>query len=140
MQRLCCSLVLVASLVLSGCAGSLAPREVVLLAADAEGEPVLVTVEMMVAAVGMDNGWLYINAEADYRDQRNISLDVPPASQAALRERFGLAEGLIGRRIAVHGWARRQTIVFNDGGRPTGLYYFQTHLFVSDPDQLRLLD
>ncbi len=132
--------VLVLSCGLTACSTVASPREVVSRAADAEGSQVFVTLDLRVAAFGHDNGTLYLNAYEDYRDQRNVSLVVDGASQPAFHERFGPAEGLVGQRLRVQGLAHRQTIYFTNDGRPTGLYYFQTHLAVTDPDQVQVLD
>ncbi|MBN8553131.1 MAG: hypothetical protein J0L52_09595 [Caulobacterales bacterium] len=138
MKRLFIALTLACGL--AACSTALTPRDVVLRAADAEGEPVLVTMDLRVAAFGSDDGFLYLNAYSDYRDQRNVSIAVSSEAQADIIAAHGPVEDLVGRRIRVHGWSRRQTIYFISRGRQTGLYYFQTHLHVSRPDQIVVLD
>lgn len=125
---------------LAACSAALTPPEVVQLSAEAEGQPVLVTMDLRVAQVGRDNGVLYINANEDYRDQRNVSLAVLPQAQNDFIAQHGPVENLIGRRLRARGWARRETIQFVHSRRPTGLYYFQTHLFIHGADQVELLD
>jgi hypothetical protein len=46
-----------------------------------------------------------------------------------------------GRTVRVFGAAQRVRIDFLDPrGRPTGKYYYQTHVRVNDPRQLQLVD
>ena len=86
--------------------------------------------EMPVRAAGRADGQLYLNSELDYRDPRNLSIDIAPAIEAVLTLRFGANPEtyLIGKTIAVRGVARKTRINFTFDGRPTGKYYFQTHL------------
>ena len=86
--------------------------------------------EMVVRATGRQDGFLYVNAERDYRDQRNLSVVLTPGIEAALAVRLGgpPEQQLIGRTIAVRGVARKTRIDFRIDGRPTGKYYFQTQL------------
>lgn len=121
-------------------APSVAPRAVVELAAEAEGQPVPVAVQFVVAATGADRDVWFLNAFEDYRDPRNVSIAIQPEAQPGFRQRFGEPDRLVGRRIEVRGLARRETILLTNQGRPTGAYYFQTHLRVASADQIRLLD
>lgn len=85
--------------------------------------------EMVVRATGRQGGLLFLNSETDYRDPRNLTVVVRPAEEQALRERLGGAvESSLRRTIAVRGVARKTRIDFLDDGRPTGKYYYQTHL------------
>jgi len=47
---------------------------------------------------------------------------------------------LQGRTIRVDGEARRVRIDFLAGGRPTGKYYYQTHVVIERGEQLRSVD
>ena len=86
-------------------------------------------------------GPLYLNSERDYRDQRDLTIVVLPAAAKALAERLhGEPERVLrGRRILVAGWARRVRIDFIADGRPSGKYYYQTHVVVTDAAQIQLL-
>ena len=92
-----------------------------------------------IEAVGTDRStWLFLNSEADYRDQRNLTLAVAPTVQATLRQRYGadLQAALKGRQILVRGIARRVRIDFTINGQPSGKFYYQTHVRVTDPRQI----
>ena len=93
--------------------------------------------ELVVRSAGRADGQLYLNSQPDYRDQRNLAVEVTPAVERALQARLGgpIEQSLLRRTIAVRGTARRTRIDFNHDGAPTGLYYYQTHLALrSDRD------
>ena len=94
---------------------------------------------LRVRATGRAGGILYLNSEADYRDQRALTIAVLPSAQAALRVRYGPEPDayLRGRAIRVRGRARRVRSNFMDDGQPTGKYYYQTHVRVTDADQIQ---
>jgi len=97
---------------------------------------------LTVRASGRQDGHLYLNSETDYRDQRNVSLEIAPVAQGQLEMRLGapVETALQGRRIEIEGEARRVRIDFLTGGRPTGKYYYQTQIFIARGDQLRSVD
>ncbi|QNE33415.1 hypothetical protein F1C10_08985 [Sphingomonas sp. NBWT7] len=86
--------------------------------------------EMVVRATGRQDGFLYLNSEKDYRDPRNLTIVIAPPQEQALVERLGqpIENHLVRKVIAVRGVARKTRIDFTADGRPTGKYYFQTHL------------
>ncbi len=97
---------------------------------------------MTVRASGRQGSSLYLNSESDYRDPRNLSLEVRPVAQAQLESRLGASPeiALRGRTIRVDGEARRVRIDFTADGRPTGKYYYQTHVVVERGEQLLSVD
>jgi len=120
----------------------MAPREAIFAAADAAPGAVPGTFVMHVTATGRVGPRIYLNSEADYRDQRNLSIAISPWAAQQLAHRFGGAPEarLRGRTIAVRGAARRTRIgIFDNFHRPTGLYYYQTHVAVTDADQIRIV-
>ena len=83
----------------------------------------------------------YLNSELDYRDQRNLTIRMPLAMVPKLEEHLGVEFGhLKNRRLVVSGVARRVRIDFIDDGGPTGKYYYQTHVRVNHPSQIRFAD
>ena len=121
-------------------AGTIEPRDAILLAADAAPRAVPGTFAMLVRATGRERGRIYLNSELDYRDQRNLTINIDPAAAKALERRLGQAPDRFFKRkwIEVRGTAQRTRIGFFDDGKPTGLYYYQTHVRVTDPDQIIL--
>lgn len=97
---------------------------------------------MTVRASGRQDGRLYLNSESDYRDPRNLSLEIRPVAQAQLEASLGapVETALRGRRIHVEGAVRRVRIDFTYDGRPTGKYYYQTHIVVERGAQLLSVD
>lgn len=121
------------------CEQAIAPRDAIMLAAEAEGRPVPGCFELPVAAVGRDRDDTYLNSERDYRDQRSVAVRLRPHAAADLREAMGGAgfgDALVGQRVVVRGRVHRQRIDFTDRGRPTGKYYYQTHIVVTDVGQV----
>lgn len=89
------------------------------------------------------DGRVFLNSERDYRDQRDLTIIIPSDVAKSLRTKYGASPETYfqGRHVEITGLAQRVTIRFFDGaGRPTGKYYFQTHVQISDPAQIRLLD
>jgi hypothetical protein len=86
--------------------------------------------EMVVRATGRQGGLLYLNSETDYRDPRNLTIVVAPAEEEVLSVRLGgpVQTTILRKVIAVRGTAKKTRIDFITDGRPTGKYYFQTHL------------
>lgn len=118
------------------------PMEAILKAADVAPAPVSGVFDLTVRAAGFDRGTLYLNSEADYRDQRNLTISIRPTALAALQKRFGseLVARFKGHRILVLGQARRVRIDFIEDGKPSGKYYYQTHVLVVGPDQVQFAD
>lgn len=85
---------------------------------------------------------LYLNSERDYRDPRNLSIDIEPQVERRLAELLNgpVEQMLRGRRIVVRGTARKTRIVFISNGRPSRKYYYQTHLRLNDARDLTVLD
>nr|WP_235889000.1 hypothetical protein [Glacieibacterium frigidum] len=138
------ALAIAGALLVAGCATTprqaLTPMQAVFAAANAAPHATSGVFEFKVRATGRDGDRLYLNSEADYRDQRNLSIAILPDAQGELEQRYGpLAKGLIGRTISVRGAARRVRINFTDGGAPTGKYYYQTHVVVGTPSQIEVL-
>jgi hypothetical protein len=84
---------------------------------------------------------LFLNSYPDYRDQRNLSIAIEPRAIPALRNAYGedLKSAFMNREIKVQGIASRQRIDFTTDGRPTGIYYDQTHVIVREPEQIRIV-
>jgi hypothetical protein len=94
--------------------------------------------EMVVRSTGREGGYLFLNSELDYRDPRNLTIDVSPSVELALESRLGApVESAVSKRaIAVRGTAKKTRVNFVSDGRPTGKYYFQTHLRVESARDL----
>jgi hypothetical protein len=84
---------------------------------------------------------LFLNSYPDYRDQRNLSIAIEPRAIPALRNAFGqdLKSAFMHHDIRVQGVARRRRIDFTTDGRPTGKYYYQTHVIVTEAEQIRVV-
>ena len=117
------------------------PVDAVLAAADAAGDGVPGVYSLTIARAEYVGPRLYLNSEADYRDQRNLSVVVHRRAQRGLRALLGTAapRALLGRPVRLFGYARRVRINFIANGRATGKYYYQTHVALFDARQIELL-
>jgi len=97
------SVLALAALSLAASPAPMAPREAIFAAADAAPSAVPGTFVMHVTATGRVGPRIYLNSEADYRDQRNLSIAISPWAAQQLAHRFGGAPEarLRGRTIAV---------------------------------------
>lgn len=120
----------------------LSPREAIEKAADAAPAGVFAQFEMTIAAVGEQFSMVYLNSQEDYRDQRCLTVAISPEAQEELRERFGrnLEKALKGKTIRIAGTARRVRIDFIVDRKPTGKYYYQTHVNMDSIKQLIAID
>lgn len=117
------------------------PEKAVMAAAKAQPDGVAGVFEITVRAFGYQGGQLFINSESDYRDPRNLTIAMSRATGAALQRKTGLPiAGLLGRKIFVRGVAHTVRIDFTTDGQPSGKYYYQTHVLVSDPVQIAVKD
>ncbi|MBO9715627.1 MAG: hypothetical protein J7507_02190 [Pseudoxanthomonas sp.] len=83
----------------------------------------------------------FLNSETDYRDQRNLTVRMPTSIVPELEQRLGVRfADLKNRRIVVTGLAKRARIDFLEDGRPSGKYYYQTHVRVDSPTQVRFAE
>ena len=116
------------------------PGQAVLRAAAAPLLGVTGVFALTIKATGRTDR-VHLNSERDYRDPRNLSVAVMPGAAAELE---GLLKSppevsLRGKRILVAGTARRVRINFIVDGKPSGKYYYQTHVRVTDASQIQVL-
>ena len=97
---------------------------------------------MTVKAIGGEHDVVFLNSERDYRDQRNLTVKMRKTLVPQVERRLGVPlQDLKNRRIVVLGTARRVRILFLDeAGRPSGKYYFQTHVAVTSETQIDFPD
>jgi hypothetical protein len=128
----------------------LSPVEAVQLAASvAPDQGVQGKFLLTVKASGDDKrrGKVYLNSELDYRDQRNLTIEIERSAFPELEAKYGknLKTYFIGKQVLVSGIAKRVTIFFGKprisavNGKPRSNYYFQTHVQVLSADQILLV-
>jgi hypothetical protein len=96
--------------------------------------------EMQVRRAEAVGPGFFLNSETDYRDQRSLAVAIHPFAMHAVESRFGpdLRRAFVGHRVRVFGRAQRVRIDFTVHGRPTGKYYYQTHVTVFDSRQIEV--
>ncbi|MEJ2791494.1 MULTISPECIES: hypothetical protein [unclassified Pseudoxanthomonas] len=83
----------------------------------------------------------FLNSEKDYRDQRNLTIRMPTSVVPKLEQRLGVKfQDLKNRRLVVLGVAKRNRIDFVTDGKPTGKYYYQTHVQVDSATQIKFAE
>ncbi|WP_421570626.1 hypothetical protein [Stenotrophomonas sp. PD6] len=118
--------------------GWITPAEAVHAANDDPQRGISGTFVFTVKNVDVTEHRLYLNSERDYRHQLALNVSLDASQREALQAQLGVpVERLVNRRVLVQGTARRTTIDFITDGKPTGKYYFQTQLKVSDPRRVR---
>ena len=115
------------------------PYEAIQAAAASPGRGVSGEFALTVRNTGKTRN-THLNSEDDYRDPRNLSISIAPRAAEVLAAQLGAPPetALRGKPILVTGTARRVRIDFLVGGRPSGKYYYQTHVDVTDASQIRL--
>ncbi|WP_404416568.1 hypothetical protein [Brevundimonas vesicularis] len=81
---------------------------------------------------------VFLNSEVDYRDAATLTVALSAPASTILEGQLGAApeRHLIGRTIVVNGVAHRARINVLNNGSPTGQFYFQTHITVTQAGQL----
>lgn len=98
---------------------------------------------LRIKATGKQGALLYLNTETDYRDQRNVTVALSSNVIAQLKTLYDVTpeQFFTGKKIRVKGDAQRVRIDFmNAEHKPSGKYYFQTHIDVSHISQIELVD
>lgn len=120
---------------------TITPRRAIEMAADAAPATVPGRFVLTVRATGRIDDNIFLNSENDYRDQRNLTIVIPPLVSAAIQKKVGALPDAYfsGKTIAVTGEAARVKIVFTSNGMPTEKYYYQTHVVLTDADHIEVL-
>lgn len=120
---------------------AITPRKAIEMAADAAPATAPGKFVMTVHATGRVDDRILLNSETDYRDQRNLTIVIPPLVSAMIVKKFGAAPDVYfsGKKITVIGEARRVKIVFTCNDKPTEKYYYQTHVELIDADYIEVI-
>lgn len=95
-----------------------------------------------VKSVGEQNGRIFLNSEADYRDRNCLTIAMPLAvarMASGAQDLMDMQKAIQGRRVTVRGIAQRVRIEFLADDKPTGKYYFQVQIAVASPRQIRIV-
>lgn len=87
-------------------------------------------------------GFIFLNSEIDYRDQRCLTIRIPPNIVSAYKRiNIDPLTYFTNKTIRVTGTAKRVKIDFiSDNGLPSGKYYYQTHVQINAPWQIKIAD
>ena len=116
--------------------------EIIKAAADSAPKGVPGQYTLQIVATGSQGQYVYLNTEKDYRDQRAVTVALHPKVISQLSAKYGMPpqEYFLNKAIVVNGKAQRVKIAFLSDGKPTGKYYYQTHVRVMDISQLKVVD
>lgn len=115
--------------------------EIIKAAAESAPKGVSGQYTLQIVATGSQGQYIYLNTEKDYRDQRAITVALHPKIIAQLSAKYGMSpqEYFVDKTIVVNGKAQRVKIAFLSEGKPTGKYYYQTHIRLMDISQLEVV-
>ncbi len=94
-----------------------------------------------IKAAGSVNGRVYLNTELDYRDQRNVTVALSRgmARHFDLKFKQPSEHYFIDKTIKVTGEAFRVKIAIPCNGEKTEMYYYQTHIRVTEKEQIEIM-
>ncbi len=125
---------------------AMSPTEAIAAAAASE-DGVTGVFEFVVVSSAFDEGVYWLNSEADYRDPRCLAAILRPKFLAALQARNSFIPSVQvqpqifeGRSVRFRGTAHKRRIDFISGGKPTGHYYFQTHVEIDSADDIEFVE
>ncbi|WP_293764322.1 hypothetical protein [uncultured Paraglaciecola sp.] len=97
---------------------------------------------LKVKAAGNQGPFVYLNTELDYRDQRSVTVAIHPKLIPLFVAKYGTTpqKYLVDKSISVTGQAKRIKIDFTSQGKPSGKYYYQTHIRVMDISQIKVVN
>ena len=97
--------------------------------------------EMHIKGTGRQGDIVYLNSETDYRDQRCLTLAIHSSVIPDFVQKYGAEPDIYLKNKMVHvsGEARRMKIWFYSNGKRTESYYYQTHVFVTNESQIKVL-
>ena len=139
----CYSLLVTAILALAGCVSpfksDISPVEAIVAAQE---RPITGVFRFRVQATGAHDRWIYLNSELDYRDQRNLSIELTREASEELTRLFKEDPRVFfkGKLIRIHGTAQRVKIRFTFQEVVTDKFYYQTHVRVTDASQITVLE
>jgi len=89
---------------------------------------------------GKQSTRIFLNTQEDYRDRRNITVTLLPSFQQAFKAKYGedIRSYYEEKTLRVKGEAKRMKVWFFSAGKRSQKYYFQTHIAVSDLNQISI--
>lgn len=130
-------------ILLAGCANiETHTMSVIEQAAEAAPDGVPGEYSLSIKATGIQNDYVYLNTESDYRDQRSLTVTLHPSIITELTAKYQQPPEtfFMGKRIIVKGEAKRAKIRFYSRGQATDKYYYQTHIKVTNTEQIEIVD
>ncbi len=117
------------------------PVKAIQLAAESAPNGINGVFKLKVLETGMANKIIFLNSQNDYRDQRNISIAIPPEIAVKFKQLYGSDPDIYlkGKNIIIDGEAKRIKILFTCDGHPTDKYYYQTHIKITSTDQIKVI-
>lgn len=117
------------------------PIEAIHLAAESAPIGINGVFKLKVLETARVNKTIYLNSQNDYRDQRNVSVSIPPITAAKFKQLHGSNPDvyLKGKDIVVNGEAKRIKIWFTCDGHRTDKYYYQTQIKITFVGQIKVI-
>ena len=102
-----------------------------------EGEFVFI-----IKAAGQQRNRVFLNTQLDYRDRRNITLALSKKVSKYIKKAHSQSplDFFINKQVLVKGIANRVKIWFFSKGIRTEKYYYQIHININDPEQIKVIE
>jgi hypothetical protein len=100
------------------------------------------TFQIPIKATGSQGGVIFLNSNLDYRDPKSIAVALLPSTIEPFTNMYGASPDLyfLNKTIEVVGKVKRVKIYMYKNGKRTKKYYFQTHIKVTNIEQVKILD
>jgi len=88
------------------------------------------------------HGDIFLNSQLDYRDRRNLTVTINEETAKRLSEVYGSPPEVyfLNKKVKIDGSAYRAKIWFYVNDKPTEEYSFQTRIYVTSPDQIKVIE
>lgn len=99
------------------------------------------TFQIPIKATGSQGGIIYLNSDLDYRDPKSVAVALLPSTIEPFTNAYGSSPDLyfLNKTIEVIGKVKRVKIYMYKNGKRTKKYYFQTHIKVTNIEQVKVL-
>lgn len=98
--------------------------------------------ELTVLNIGQQGNKVYLNSQMDYRDRRNVSIVIPVSLTQKLMKKYDDESALffMNKNIKIEGVAKRVKIGFVERNKNPTKYYYQTHIKLTNIDQIEIIE
>jgi len=142
--------VIITTLLLTACASQNSLKQstkasdimrIIELAEEKAPEGVEGSFTMYIQSTGR-HGDVFLNSQLDYRDRRNLTVTIDEETGKKLSQIYGYPPEVyfLNKKVKVDGSAYRAKIWLYINEKQTHEYYYQTRIYVTSPDQIKVIE